>query len=195
MAYYQQITLQPDAEVDLYFLWSKVYAQVHLALVESQKRNGLQNVGVSFPDYSHSKNAKTLGTRLNLFANNVDTLNQLGMEVWLQRLTQFIELSDIKSVTETVQETAIFKRIQLKTNKERLARRRAKRHKQSFEEALSYFMKMDEMHSDLPFIQIKSESSNQRYPIFIEKITTTSDNNTWQFSTYGLSNDQGLPIL
>ncbi|MCO4790206.1 type I-F CRISPR-associated endoribonuclease Cas6/Csy4, partial [Vibrio cholerae] len=34
MNYYQEITLLPDADIALGFLWQNVFQQVHIALVE-----------------------------------------------------------------------------------------------------------------------------------------------------------------
>ena len=49
MKYYQELTLIAQAEVSLYFIWSKVYTQLHLALVAMPTQG---NVGVSFPEYA-----------------------------------------------------------------------------------------------------------------------------------------------
>ena len=41
MNYYQEIQLLPNGEVSLAFLWTKMFTQLHLALVEEQRREGM----------------------------------------------------------------------------------------------------------------------------------------------------------
>ena len=49
MKYYQEITLIPDAEIPPDFLWTKVYAQIHLAFADRENIDHKQIYGVSFP--------------------------------------------------------------------------------------------------------------------------------------------------
>jgi len=51
MKYYLDITLLPDAETNLGFLWHKVYQQVHIALVENKVAKNQSEIAVSFPEY------------------------------------------------------------------------------------------------------------------------------------------------
>lgn len=50
MKYYQEITLIPDAEIPPDFLWTKVYAQIHLAFADRENIDHKQIYGVSFPN-------------------------------------------------------------------------------------------------------------------------------------------------
>ena len=57
MDYYQEITLIDQAEISPYFLWSKIYMQLHFALVEMKdqykqelKKENIQEFGESDPD-------------------------------------------------------------------------------------------------------------------------------------------------
>lgn len=51
MNYYQDITLIPDGEVSLSFLWTKVFTQLHLALAEEKRREGMVKTALAFPAY------------------------------------------------------------------------------------------------------------------------------------------------
>jgi CRISPR-associated endonuclease Csy4 len=51
MDYYQEITLIDQAEISPYFLWSKIYMQLHFALVEMKDQYNQVPIGISFPDY------------------------------------------------------------------------------------------------------------------------------------------------
>lgn len=52
MEYYQEITLRPGPEIPLNFLWTKVYTQIHLALVAQKDTPQGGSFGVSFPEYA-----------------------------------------------------------------------------------------------------------------------------------------------
>lgn len=54
MDYYQDITLLPDAEVNLGFLWQKVFQQVHIALVEHKVADNRSAIALSIPKYKRS---------------------------------------------------------------------------------------------------------------------------------------------
>ena len=51
MRFYQEITLIETLDASPYFIWSKLYTQLHLALVEQQNSDKTVNFGVSFPNY------------------------------------------------------------------------------------------------------------------------------------------------
>lgn len=51
MNYYQDITLIPNGEVSLSFLWTKVFTQLHLVLAEEQRREGMVKTALAFPAY------------------------------------------------------------------------------------------------------------------------------------------------
>lgn len=83
-----------------------------------------------------------------------------------------------------------FNRKQFKTNPERLARRRAKRHNESFEQVLAHYKSMNEPEY-IPFIQAKSLSSNTCFPLFIEKNVIQMVQG--EFNCYGLSKTATVP--
>ena len=49
MKFYQEITLIDQAEISPYFIWSKLYAQLHIALAEQKNIEDKVSIGVSFP--------------------------------------------------------------------------------------------------------------------------------------------------
>ena len=93
MQHYIDITLLPNDEIGHYFLWGKLYQQVHLALVEQEQGQ----VGVSFPEYSKSQ--PRLGRKLRLFAINEQGLKQLDLSKWLTRLLDYCHISSIRPFT------------------------------------------------------------------------------------------------
>ena len=186
MKYYLDITLLPDAEVNLGFLWQKVYQQIHLALVEQKTTTNQSEIAVAMPEYGNKQ--FPLGNKLRLLAPSTGHLENLNAAKWLNRLLDYTHCTSIKSVPDTVTEFAFFKRKQFKSNIERLARRRAVRKGESLEQAMSHFIDFKEQKSKLPFIQVKSLTSGEYFKLFIERElveqpTKVSEN----FNCYGLS--------
>ncbi len=58
MNWYQEITLIDQDEISLYFIWSKVYTQLHIAFAEHSNEQGRISFGVSFPQYRINEQKK-----------------------------------------------------------------------------------------------------------------------------------------
>jgi CRISPR-associated endonuclease Csy4 len=187
MKYYLDITLLSDAEVNLGFLWQKVYQQVHLALVEGKTSDRTSEVAVSFPEYGHKQ--FPLGAKLRLIADTETKLQQLDIGKWLNRLTDYTHFKSIKEVPSSVNQFAYFKRKQLDTNIERMARRRVKRKGETIEQAMDHLSGFIDKESNLPFINTKSLSENKTFKLFIEKVVVEQPK-TGLFTCYGLSQQQ-----
>ena len=197
MKYYQEITLIDQAEISSYFIWSKLYTQLHIALAEIKDTNDKVNIGVSFPQYIfeekiEGKKAKVnMGKKLRLFAQNEADLKKLDLKKWLDRLTDYVHITSIREVPENVKGYAIYKRKQVKTNATRLARHRVKRGDIGFDEALARYSNVVTT-TELPFIQMKSLTSDQMFKLFIEK-RSIEQSKSQVFSTYGLSSESSVP--
>lgn len=193
MKFYIEITLVPSIEISLYFLWEKVYQQIHLALVESQGSNGKVSIGASFPEYDIEK--YQLGSKLRLLSIVKDELEDLDINKWLFRLKDYVHISDIRDIPEVVDGYALYKRIQTKSSNLRLARRKAKRKGIGYEEALSFFNKRPEITSKVPYILMKSQSSDKRYRLMIMYEQVDKTTISVGFSTYGLSSKCSVPLF
>jgi CRISPR-associated endonuclease Csy4 len=189
MKYYIDIVLTPNKEDNLSFIWSKVYTQMHLALVEIKSDDGVE-IGFSFPFYNNHE--FPLGDTLRVFSSSKELLNTLNINHWLKKLEGFVYTGNINDVPSDVKEYVTFSRKQFKSNISRLARRYAKRHDMSIEEALDVYKDANAQHTDLPFVYIKSLSTDQEMKIFIEKSVKTNPENGL-FSTYGLSKTSTVP--
>ena len=202
MKFYQEITLIDQAEISPYFIWSKLYTQLHIALAKSKDTNDKVNIGVSFPQYIfeekiEGKKAKVnLGKKLRIFAQNEVDLKKIDLKTWLDRLTDYVHMTSIREVPENVKGYAIYKRKQVKTNAQRLARHRVKRGDIGFDEALARYSHVLTT-TDLPYIQMLSlstsdEQDKKRFKLFIEKYDAQKSE-TQVFSTYGLSSVSSVP--
>ena len=202
MKYYQEITLIDQAEISSYFIWSKLYTQLHIALAESKDSNEKTNIGVSFPQYifeektEEKKSKVNMGKKLRLFAQNEFDLQKLDIKKWLDRLTDYVHITSIREVPKQVNGYAIYKRKQVKTNAQRLARHRVKRGDIGFDEALARYSNVVTT-TDLPYIQMLSlstsdEQDKKRFKLFIEK-QNAEQSEIQVFSTYGLSSVSSVP--
>lgn len=192
MKYYQDITLIPDAEVSIGFLWQKVYQQIHLALVENKTAENQSAVAVSFPGYGDKE--FPLGNKLRLFSESQDELEKLDIAKWLNRLADYTHCTSVKEVPLTVGQFVGFKRKQFKSNLLKEAKRRAKHKGESIEKALSHFQNY-ETKTSLPFINFESLSSHKesvdkkRFKLFIEQ-EIVEKSVMGDFNCYGLGKGQ-----
>ena len=192
MKYYIEITLLPGVEIGLYFLWQKVYPQIHLALAEIKNEDNTVPVGISFPLYDGEKHQ--LGYKLRLFSTDSTTLESVNISKWMNRLMDYVHITSIREVPANVDAFAIFKRQQVKSSNDRLARRSAKRKGISFEQALTDLKAPKNNHSEAPFIHMKSQSSKKYFRLFIVK-KSVNQQQSGCYSCYGLSNQTTVPIF
>ncbi len=193
MKYYIEITLLPNEEIPLYFLWEKLYQQLHLAFVETKDSRNKVAIGVSFPKYDNTLH--NLGCKLRLFAPSNADLENLNIRKWLSRLSDYVHITSIREVPNKILGYAHFKRIQLKSNNARLARRKAKREGISLDAAQDFYKRYKEVYSNAPFVRIKSLSSDKQFRLLIEKIDTDKAGDNGGFSTYGLSSTTTVPLF
>ena len=210
MKYYIEITLPSDSE-DLFNLWSKLLTQIHLGLVSIQDEKEKSPIGVSFPEYFMGEKFGVIGSKLRLFAQNESDLIKFDSAKWLSRLSDYVHITSIREVPQKIDGYAIYNRHQPKVNKERLARRYAKRHNLDYETAMNGEVELSVRSNNgeiekkllrycdlpnkvvgVPFIKLKSFSSKNEFCLWIKK-TTTNESNYQKFSTYGLSKISTVP--
>jgi len=191
MKYYRDITLQGDTEISLGFIWQKIYTQMHIMLVEHQENEKMSKIGFAFPHYMENF---PLGNKLRLFASTADELEVLKLQGRLKKFLDYISLSEIQKVPTDIKGYATFSRKQFKSNPDRLARRYAKRHNITVEQASSIYKNMEAKETKLPFVMLKSSSSNQHLKLFIERASSDIEIKGL-FNTYGLSKTSTVPVF
>jgi len=211
MKFYLEITLLPNPEVGRNFLWSKIFQQIHLGLVEMQDEQGRVPIGVAFPEYVRGDKYSVLGGKLRLFAEHEATLGQFNASHWLARLSDYVHCTSIRPVPEKLSGYATYQREQPKTSKERLARRYAKRNGMDLETALhstidltaksppnaAYktqfrYCDMPQKAVTTPFIRLQSLSGGQTFCLWIKK-TVVAEPMGAVFNSYGLSAISTVP--
>ncbi len=213
MKYYIDITLLPDAEANLGFLWHKVYQQVHIALVENaflsneiikekerkEERVKKSNIAISFPKFDDSE--FPLGSVLRLFSETQEQLNKLNVKQCLNRLEDYTHCKPIQTVDENkIEKHIYFSRKQFKSSArmakdiERRAKYQANKTGVSVGKIKAKLLQNVEEKCKLPFIHVISLSSNpdaslqnkDRFKLFIEKHEVSTEAKG-DFTCYGLS--------
>ncbi|KAE9530174.1 type I-F CRISPR-associated endoribonuclease Cas6/Csy4 [Testudinibacter aquarius] len=213
MQYYQDLTIIKSPDISPYFIWSKLYTQLHLALVELQHPNSVSEIGVSFPEYQYikenNKTIMTLGCKLRIFSHKKEMLEQLNISHWLERLKDYVHILSIQNVPSNVTEHLVVKRLRQRTNNDKYTRDYAKKHNLSFEEAkearVQRFMEVHNVtlqesleHYEnpvlkrRPFIIMQSLRTKQQYSLEIEQLRVNGPV-AGAFSSYGLSSTTTVP--
>lgn len=190
MKYYIELTLLPGVDIGHYFLWEKVFQQVHLGLVEIKNSNGIVPIGISFPEYNAERHE--IGSKLRFFASEQKLLETLNISKWLRHFSDYVHLTRIRPVPDHISAHACYLRQQPKSSKERLARRKARREGIELEQALKLLEGFQEEQFKNPFITMTSQSSGRRFHLFILKQQAEKSVNQG-FSTYGLSGSNTVP--
>jgi len=190
MEYYVEITLIPSSDISLNFLWKKLFQLIHLKLVEIKAMDKKIPIGIGFPGYQ--SDGLPLGNKLRLFAPSMDDLKRLNLNSGLSGFKGYVSLTEIEKVPDKIERYSCFNRVQRKTNKERLARRRAKRLKISYEQALKDFKDFKKKLIKVPFINMQSQSTGENFHFFIQRHEFTTPINEG-FGSYGLSKRSTVP--
>lgn len=182
MDHYLEVRVLADPEFTAQQLLDALFAKLHRAL--AQTANG--QVGVSFPDA-----ANTLGGTLRLHGSHT-ALSALQATLWLKGLRDYTHVSEILPVPAD----AVFRvvrRVQVKSNVERLRRRSVKKGWLTAEQAETHLPACREQRTHLPFVQLKSLSSGQLFKLFIAQGPVQPTAISGEFSSYGLSATATIP--
>lgn len=217
MNYYQELTILPDPEINVYFIWSKLFYHVHIAIVESAKQKYGENanesdIGVSFPEYTCELDTEKpkcfLGAKLRIFAHTKEELENFSLVAKLEQynLLDYIhvkQIADVKSRDNNV----TFGRFHRDHSLVSITKRRSKRKGETFDEAKYQIIKRFSVSNSIsleeakrsylqpnkpvfPFINMKSK--NITFPLEI-KLNKSEQAVTGTFNTYGLSNSTTVP--
>jgi CRISPR-associated endonuclease Csy4 len=189
---YIEITLLENTDFSFFDLWSKIYTQLHLALVEMKDEHEQTSIGVSFANYQGQGKQSLLGDNLRIFAPSSVELEQLNLTKWLARFTVYVHLTCINSVPDEHSHLVV-SRVQTPASQGNKARRYAKRHEGvCLEAAEKLYEGYQPKSKNLAFIQLKSLSSAHDFVLCIQQ-SPAKFNQVGTFSTYGLSSTSTVP--
>lgn len=187
MDHYLDIRLRPDPDFPAAMLMGALYSKLHRALHDLHA----DDIGVSFPDHKTGVRARTPGDRLRLHGREA-RLEQLMGIPWLTSMRDHVTLGAIEPVPDDVR-YRIVRRRQFNTGSPSRAKRHAQRHGIEIEEAQRLMEKPASRQITLPFVQISSRSTEQRFALFIEHVQPQSRPVAGRFNHYGLSSEATVP--
>lgn len=200
MQFYQDITLIPDGDVDISFVWRKVFMQIHLAIVDTFEGKEQSDIAVSFPQYGQKGFA--FGNYLRVFASSQTQLDKLNLKQWLNRWQDYAHVKSAKETPEHTQFVSFVRKTpkgkaRIDRNAESLAKRHAKKTGMPIAQCREIFEKTKPSPGcKLPFLWLdslttnKQEGKNKPFPLFIDKIVSDKPY-AGKFTTYGLSAKTG----
>ena len=189
--FYQNIRLFPDEETGAKEIGEALFIQLHLAFVENKDSKGNSRYAISFPEYSKGGGKGSFGRFFRVFASTEEDLSALDLTRICDRLSGYVECTRITPVPK-VSSFLRFYRVQGKSNAEALARRMSKRKGISLDEAREKYKNFKPTMLNLPYINIKSFSTKQAFPLSINCVCETEEKDG-AFTLYGLSSGGNVP--
>ena len=185
MKYYLDIRLLPDPEFSAPILMNALCGKFHRALVAMNNRH----IGISFPESQQT--SSSLGGLLRIHGDEPQ-IQRLMKRNWLTGMSDHVWIGDILPVPANTLHRVV-RRVQRKTNAERLRRRYMKRHQVSREEALQCIPDSVEQRTNLPFLRFRSQSTGHNFCLFVEHLPPQDKPVSGPFNRYGLSNAATVP--
>lgn len=183
MDYYVEIRVLPDPEFKEAVLVNALFAKLHRAFVSVDSTN----IGVSFPEVGK----KSLGNLLRLHGTQL-ALDNLMMLDWLKGLRDYTIATTIQPVPLNIKYRVV-RRVQAKSNAERLRRRSVVKGWLTEAEAEQKISFDKQQKLNLPFAQLKSLSTQQNFRLFIQHGRMQDQPVLGKFNAYGLSCEATVP--
>ncbi|NDY93316.1 type I-F CRISPR-associated endoribonuclease Cas6/Csy4 [Ideonella sp. TBM-1] len=187
-SHYLELTLHQDPDFTEAQLMSALINKLHRALFDQLAIHGAaSSVGLSFPAYRPRPGGLGRSVRLH---GSAQTLGLLMATTWLTGLRDHLQQPnpDILPVPGSVVAHRVVQRVQAQSNPNRLRRRWLKRHPgEAPEVAEAAFPAEAAEKLDLPFIQLRSRSTGQPFPLFVRQVVSAAKPGT--FNAYGMGLD------
>lgn len=181
---YLDIRILPDPEFPTQQLMNALFAKLHRCLARLESKD----LGVSFPEVN--EDAPHLGRVLRLHASD-DGFAKVMRENWLIGMRDHVQIGEVSELPEAVG-NCLVRRVQAKSNPDRIRRRQMKRHGWSEEEARSKISDGVGRLLKLPFLTVESHSTGHRFRLFLrhEPLNAAA---AGTFNAYGLSASATVP--
>jgi len=187
MDHYLDIRLRRDPDFEPAMLMNALYNKLHRALHDLDAND----IGISLPDHKTGVRARTPGERLRLHSRQ-ERLEQLMATPWLTGMHDHVIADTVEAVPSDAAHCTVSRR-QFNTGGPSRTRRYAQRHGVCVTEAQQLMAKPAERQITLPFIQLASRSTGERFPLFIEHGKPQSASVDGHFNHYGLSKQATVP--
>lgn len=185
MDHYIDIRLLPDPEFPSTLLMNALFAKLHRGLVEW----GNHQIGVSFPE--HDDKQPTLGRILRLHGHQAH-LSKWMEKPWANGMKDHLAVSSLNPVPARAVYRCVY-RVQAKSNPERLRRRWIKRKGLTETQAREAIPDHVAERLSLPYVVLNSQSTGQKFRLFIAHGDLQERPVNGSYSHYGLSRTATIP--
>ena len=186
MDHYLDITLLPDPEFSQNHLMDALFAKLHRALVTA----GCGDIGISFPEVLEQGTG--LGTILRLHGL-ATSLGELMAANWLAGMRDHTTLSAVQAVPSSCISFRVVSRLQAKSSPARERRRLMRRKGLTEEQAMDRIPDNCAEVLHLPYVQMRSQSTGERFLLFVRHGPVQVAPAEGSFSAYGLSPTGTVP--
>jgi CRISPR-associated endonuclease Csy4 len=183
MDHYMDIRLRSDPDFASIELLGALLSKLHRTLARRAKGD----IGISFPNYR----GNYLGDHLRLHATK-EALLEFMQADWLAGMRDHVIVGTAAVVPVDARHRVV-RRVQAKSSPERLRRRLMRRHGLTVEQAQRSIPSSAAQRLELPHVQLRSASTGQRFPLFVEHCALASAGQRGAFSSYGLSDTATVP--
>lgn len=188
--YYLTIDLIESSDIGINFLLSKIFMQIHLALVEIKNISKDSNLALAFPQY----NEFNVGRKLRIFADRENDLVLFKKIVRLNQYQDYLAISHINKVDiNKVEYYVSYTRYQPDASVYQKAKRFIKRHPEYTYESVFQFMKSKKLLVKIPYIKMKSLNNHNSFSLFI-KCNKVENLKNGKVNSYGLGVGIGVAI-
>lgn len=182
---YLEISVLADLEFSSTILMNTLFGKLHRALAE----HGNGEIGVSFPDVG--KKGRLLGERLRLHGSK-KSLEMLMNSDWMKGMKDYTDITGLQEVPAGAK-ARIVRRVQAKSSPERQRRRLISRKGISSEQAIQAIPDSAAEKLKLPYLVLTSQSTGQKFRLFVEHLAVQDQKVEGKFSAYGLSPVATIP--
>lgn len=184
MDHYIDIRVLPDPELQPAVLMNALFSKLHGCLV----RLSCNDIAVSFPESPSQGHG--LGALLRLHGSEAG-LKHVQAEAWMRGMRDHVRVGKVQPVPATVEYRQV-RRVQSKSNPERIRRRQMKRHGWTEAEARQRIPDSAARTLRLPFVQLDSGSTEKRFKLFLDQREAPGPH-AGTFNAYGLSTEATVP--
>lgn len=184
MDHHLDLRLRPDPEFAANQLLGALYGKFHRALSQL----GREDIGLSFPRVGGRDG---LGNILRLHGS-AEALQALQATAWHNTLRDHVDIGAVQAVPADCRFRNV-RRVQAKSNPERLRRRLMKRHNLDAATAAARIPDTARETLSLPYVRLNSSSTGQPFLLFIAHGPVQDHAVAGRFNSYGLSQEATVP--
>ena len=193
MRKYIQISLIPDevSGITQPVLMSHVMQALHNSFVRLKNAGGTIPFGISFPGYNEQK--PTLGDRVRVHLQEKD-FSCLDVSSVMSSLQDYVHVTSPRLIPESRRKGYVsYSRLRHDHGKEKLIKRRMKRHSITREEAEEFYSDYQQVFfPSCPFVMMHSSSTGSNtYPLYIQRHFLDFPGEG-RFNTFGINPSVGV---